>query len=361
MYGTGSLQLGNAWWDGGGQSAKHDAEFRERWRTTLDPAWRLRGRDTPIAWFTGTNDVFFWMPGVVRSYEMAAGAKHLSLLPNFNHAMTPTLDEQTFEWLDVHLKDKPAFDRVTPVELVTRENDLLAQWTFRGPRPAASAEMIVSPGDAGNWSSRYWMTLPVEMRTGPDGAGTCTVRLPTTDLPCYASGTVIDRQGFRYSTPLARVAPEQFAAGAARVPPDYDGCSQWGGFEESQIAYSRLHGHPIPSLAADAHDGKQAAKLNAGKTTLPPILFTAGVAHRLSFFAKAETPVQGIIELVGTFDGKPFAQKREFPITAQWSRQEMDFTPPVALAADLHVTLTVPAATAALVDSFTFRPIMTGK
>jgi dienelactone hydrolase len=48
MFGTGSLQLGNSWWFGGGPNPKYDAAAREHWRTTLDPAFRLATRATPI-------------------------------------------------------------------------------------------------------------------------------------------------------------------------------------------------------------------------------------------------------------------------------------------------------------------------
>ncbi len=67
LYGCGSLQLGNAWWDGVSRNSAvpvGPAE-RERWRTTLDPAWRLPTKTTPIGWVTGTNDAFYSMHRVL--------------------------------------------------------------------------------------------------------------------------------------------------------------------------------------------------------------------------------------------------------------------------------------------------------
>jgi dienelactone hydrolase len=110
LYGTGSLQLGNAWWDGQSRHGRAplSAADRERWRTTLDPAWRLAAKKTPIAWFTGTNDGFYLLPGLMRTYEMTGGPKHLMLLPNWDHALPPEVHEQVYTWLDVYLQDKPA-------------------------------------------------------------------------------------------------------------------------------------------------------------------------------------------------------------------------------------------------------------
>ena len=93
FFGSGNLQMGNNWWEAGGRSTK-DAAFLRRWQATLDPAMRLPHQKTPIGWFTGTNDVFFWMPAVMQTHAMAAGPKHLALLSNWNHALSEPLDNE---------------------------------------------------------------------------------------------------------------------------------------------------------------------------------------------------------------------------------------------------------------------------
>src|SRR5205823_6639696 len=140
---------------------------------TLDPATRLQYTKTPIAWFTGTNDQFYYLPAVVASYHLAAGPKHLSLLPNYKHALTPELDEQVFAWLDVHLRGKPAFLTVKWVETKQREDKKaeLVTWSYEGPRKVARAELICSPGPGwNNWGSRPWVTVAATVKDG-----VCTV------------------------------------------------------------------------------------------------------------------------------------------------------------------------------------------
>jgi dienelactone hydrolase len=350
MYGCGTVQLGNAWWDGRGWDAGRDPAFRERWRTTLDPAFRLPQTPTPIAWFTGTADQFYWLPAVMASHAAAGGPKHLGLLANWQHALTETLDEQVFAWLDVHLKGAPPFLAVTPVEVVPEGGGRVARWKYAGPRRFARAELLVSYGAAGNWTSRYWLTLPAEAR---DVA--CRAALPDAPLPCFVSGTVVDADGFRSSTPLLAVA-----AGKGEALPAYDGCAEWGGFEPAQITYLRRHGFPVPPLRPDAKEGKQAAALPAGPTVLAPIFFTAGVPHRFTCAVKADRPAEITVQLGGDFDGKPQRQEQRFRVGTDWTELSLPFTPPPALVCGLRPTLTLPADTTILLDAVRFTPVAAG-
>ncbi len=138
QYGTGSLQLGNAWWDGDSLNGltPPGPDGRELWRRTLDPAWRLRDCPTPIGWFTGTNDKFYFLPAVVETYQLAAGLKHLALFPNWDHVSPPALEEQLLAWLDIHLQGKPAFLSVSPVTVSNQAGQAIARWTFTGPAPS---------------------------------------------------------------------------------------------------------------------------------------------------------------------------------------------------------------------------------
>jgi len=352
MFGTGSLQLGNRWWDGSGWDNKRDAAFRERWRTSLDPAWRLQKASTPIGWFTGTNDWFYWMPAVMQSYEMASGPKHLSLLPNWDHGLDGEVGEQVFAWLDVHLKGEPAFLRVTPLRLTRVGDEVVAEWSFEGPRKARSAEIILSYGEAGNWTRRYWITLPAELKKGR-----CTSKLPSCDLPYFISGTIVDTNDFRYSTPLLRAPPGEFGAAGHKAMLDYNGCGMWGDFEEKQVRYLEAHSWACPPISRDAKQGNQSAQLKpGGKTVLPPIFFTAGAPQRFSCFLKGANATSVVIELGGNFDGTPVVERKEFPVGTKWGEVSLQFTPPHVLSTDLRATISVPDNVPVLVDAVSFRP-----
>ena len=348
MFGCGRLDLGNFWWDSDGWDHKRDKTFRERWRTTLDPALRLAHQKTPIAWFTGANDQFYWLPSVMASYEQAAGPKHLSLLPNFKHALTEEVDEQVFAWLDVHLKGAPGFVEVSPiVQPKLGDRILHARWTFKSPAPRkiVRAEAAVSYGDPGNWSSRYWQTIPAEIQ-----GDKCFVRLPKGDY--YVFGTVIDKDGFRYSTPIQRIQHDLVVD-----RPQYDGCSDWGGFEESQYTFLKRNGYGTPPTSKDAKEGKQSAALKPGNTLLRPFFFTPGLPHRLSLFAKSKQDVKITMAFSGYFDGKRQAgEKNTFTVGPAWTELTLDFMPPKALTSVLNLDITTPAGSEVLVDALQFRP-----
>lgn len=348
MFGTGNLQVGNSWWDGTGNSSR-DAAQREHWRTTLDPAWRLPRSKTPIAWFTTTNDNFYWLPAVNRSYEMAVAPKHLTMVPNWDHALAPTMDEQVFTWLDIHLRGKPAFLHVSPLKIAKEGDHLVARWTFDGPRRAQAAELMVSYGD-GDWRGRWWVTVPAEMKDGK-----CSARVPVGAWSCHVGGAVVDADGFRSSTPLVRT----LGVNSSEAVPDYNGCGQWGSFEAGHITYLKLHGYPTPAVRPDPKEGKQAAVFKAGKSPLPPIYGTAGVPHRFTCWLKADRPTEVTLSLEARTPGKPVLMQKTVKISADWTEAAVDFLPPRDMVGSVRAIVVVPAGVEALMDAVGFRPAPT--
>ena len=353
MFGCGALELGNQWWDGAGNSAKMTPADRERWKATLDPALRLPDSKTAMGWFSGTNDVFYWMPALMESHARAGGPKHLSLMPNWDHGLPPQIDDQVFGWLDAHLRGKPPFVAVTPLSIVYRKTPV-ARWTFTPVpgRTVKAAELALSFGEAGNWHGRYWMLMPVRIEDTQ-----CEAELPVTGLPFHITGTVIDEQGYRYSTPLLRVDTNQNPWVPRPKTLDYNGAI-WGDFEESSLVIARAFAMRIPPLVTDAHDGAQAAKMPAGRHVLPPIYFTAGVPHRLTCYLKSAAPATVTCMLSGRFDGAVLTLEKTIPVGTEWVPASLDYTPPAALSGSLSVEFTVPKDAEVLLDSVSFRPIM---
>ena len=352
MFGCGSLQLGNSWWFGGGANSKYDAAAREHWRTTLDPAFRLAQRKTPIGWFTGANDHFYWMPALMETHRLAAGPKHLTILPNWNHGLTPTADEQVFAWLDMHLKGAPPFNTVGPLRLVRRGLVARAEWDFAGSRELAGADLILSPGDSGNWVSRHWQTLPAQIN-----GQLCSVELPPSPVPVFIGGAVTDRAGFRYSTPLLRVDADPRHAKAKL---SYDGCSLWGGFEPEGVGYLKASGFWDNSVAintdpAHVKAGSQSAVIK-GKGKFRPVQFTTGVPHRLTAWVKSAADTELKVELAGVFDGKPMKQETTVKAGPAWTEINLSFTPPATLTATLALNLAAPADAVIYLDEVRFLP-----
>jgi len=353
MFGTGNLQLGHAWWDGNGNSAARDAAFREKWRTTLDPGYRLPQSKAAIGWFTGTNDHFYWMPAVMKSYEMAPNAKHLMLMPNWDHGLPPVGDEQVFAWLDIHLQGKPEFLKAEPLTVEKIGNTLSARWSYSGSRKFEKGHLILSYGGPANWEGRAWTTLPADTK-----GRNFRVKLPNTAIPYYISGTVVDSDGYISSTPIVLVEPGKLGVTALTDKPNFDGATVWGDFEADGIAYLKGNGlaRPFPTVVTEAQAGKQAVTLNKGRNSLSGLYFAAGLPHRLTVYMKADKETKIEATLGGTFDGKPLSEKKEFTVGTQWAPQTIDIVAPNPLAGTLSLVLTVPEGVTVSVDSLTFRP-----
>lgn len=351
-FGTGGLQLGCAWFRG-----VPDAATAARWGITLDPAWRLAFAKTPMLWVSATNDNFYWMPALMRSHALAAGPKHLSIAPNWDHA-APGATGLQFDWLDVYLQGKPAFLSVSPITITRDNKGVTAEWTFDGPpaRKAASAELIYSIGAAGNWRCRYWKKQSAEIR-----GNRCMTRLPQSALPYWIGGAVFDADGARHSTPLIPVEVQGAPLYSAKADLSFDGCSEWGSFEPNQIGFLNAQGFPAPKTSPDARDGAQAALLPAGQTTtFARPYFVAGLPHRLSCWMKAEKPVTVSVKLVGQFDNLTRTEEHAVAIGTAWTPVTMDFRTSEAMWTDLQPSVTAPAGVPVLLDSLTFTPIAPG-
>lgn len=363
LYGTGNLQMGNMWWDAYGRSKEFFPLLRQHWRTTLDPAWRLPQCKTPIAWFSGTNDWFFWMPSLMRTYEMAGGPKSLTLVPGWDHALPGEIVDQAFTWLDAHLKAKPGLLELTPLNIVEREGTLWAEWTYRGPRRARTADVMVSWGESGNWHARSWKTLPATLR-----GGTCRVPLPPTSGPFYIAGSVIDTMGYRVSTPLRRINPQIFgvqniADETSEGALSADGAADWGHFEWSDCVYLRRHkwwsaGRLHDALTSDAFAGSKALILQSGNTRLPLLHFSAGRKHQLSFWAKAQIPTPIGVRFNAGFCGEARDVLHWRKVGTEWTRITLEVTPHEDLFYRYNASLVVPPDVEIKVDEFSFLPIV---
>ena len=276
-------------------------------------------------------------------------------MPNWDHGLPPQQDEQVFAWLDSHLKDAPAFLKVTPIHLEKKGRAIMAQWEFSGPRTATSAELILSYGE-GNWPRRAWTTLPATMK---DGA--CAVELPSSTIPFYISGTISDAKGFRYSTSLLKVEPQTFGKKPRANMLPVNGAAMWGGFEEHEIRFLNGLAWAHPPVSNDARTGKQSVALVVGKNNLAPLLFTAGVMHRFSGFVKADKPTKITLEIAGQFDGQPKTVQREYSLSTQWTKITLDFLPPLTTNGSLQATLIAPENAAVVLDDVSFVPVWNEK
>ena len=169
-------------------------------------------------------------------------------------------------------------------------------------------------------------------------------------MPYFVSGTVIDSDSFRYSTPIARINPADHRLHDPKACP-ITMAARNGAASPRQVDYLRLHGLPVPALSKDVKAGEQSAICKAGKTTLPPLLFTTGLTHRFTCYLKADKPAEVVVEVGGRFDGKAVVEQKKVQVGSAWTAVSLDFLPPQALVGGLRTTVTVPKEAVVLVDA----------
>jgi len=343
MFGCGFLDIGNAWWGYPGSKKFPDDEKRNHWLATLDPGPRLAHRKTPYAIFTGTNDMFYWMPSVMKTLETAGGAKHLALFPNWAHGLPPQGDAEVFEWLDVHLQNATPLTTVTPLEAEAVAGKHFQRWTFAGERKIVSADLIVSPGLPGNWLSRYWMTIPATIE-----GNRCIASIDALHGPCMISGNVTDVDGYRSSTPLKQIVTPGSAGDMA-----YNGAGMWGDFEEAGVAWLRGLAMMPTNITSDAHTGTQANTLKAGANKIYPLYFAGGIKHCFSAWLKADQACDITLNFTGAAPGW---ESKIFAIGTDWTPLSADVLTIDEPTASLTAILDVPAERTVILDDVQLSP-----
>ncbi len=136
---------------------------------------------------------------------------------------------------------------------------------------------------------------------------------------------------------------------------DYDGCAEWGGFEEPQMLYLSKGIQRFPGQTRwdtrvvnhQVHDGHYSALVPQGVSDLPPILWASAIPHRFACHLKSDKAVNVKLQ-VGLI-------QKSCQVTAEWREFSLDVTPPDPIHT-VTAKLTVPAGASVFVDTVSFRP-----
>ncbi len=80
-------------------------EQQVEWLSHFDPAHYLSKAHAPTLMFTGTNDMFFWLPLVMKTFEALPVEKRLILEPSINHTIAKgAIIETSAQWFDLFLR-----------------------------------------------------------------------------------------------------------------------------------------------------------------------------------------------------------------------------------------------------------------
>ena len=111
-------------------------------------------------------------------------------------------------------------------------------------------------------------------------------------------------------------------------------------------------------MSSDAHEGKFAAILRSGKTTLPPIQFTTLIKHRVTCWLKATKSTEVTLTLHHTADGKASKVSKTVTAGPKWTEVAVDFYPTDARFSNAHLVAEVTGIGSVLMDAVRRRPIL---
>ncbi len=130
-------------------------EKTEFWLTHWDPSLYLPQAKMPFLWVDGSNDKFFPMNALQKSYRLPSGPRTLCTRLRMVHGNKPVwATEEVYVFADHILKGGPALARITAQG---------RNWaTYESPSEIVKAELNYTK-DSGTWREREWKTIPAAL------------------------------------------------------------------------------------------------------------------------------------------------------------------------------------------------------
>ncbi|MEI6196066.1 MAG: acetylxylan esterase [Verrucomicrobiota bacterium] len=138
---------------------KLDAEQRDRWMSWWDPSVYLGAAKMPMLWVDGSNDHFYYLNAVQRSYRLPPGPRSLCVRLRMPHGQGEGEKPPEIQcFADSILKDG------IPLPTITGQGrEGTNVWaTFIAKVKVTKAELNYTK-DTGNWEKRKWETLPAKL------------------------------------------------------------------------------------------------------------------------------------------------------------------------------------------------------
>lgn len=117
-------------------------EKQAEWLSRYDPQHYVTTAHAPVLMFTGTNDMFFWLPLVLKTYDALPVEKRLRLDPNINHRLTTeSILAEAKPWFDYYLRESGS--QFPNVQMADISEDKCSIKVSAGQRSVKSAQLHV--------------------------------------------------------------------------------------------------------------------------------------------------------------------------------------------------------------------------
>lgn len=147
---------------------------QDTWLKALDPKHRLSSIRANVLMLSGTNDAFFWMPVVLKTYRELPPPKHLIMFPNDNHRH---VDDEIvpMQFFKSILGLAPSFPVPQPPETAIENGGLVLRTHVTSEAALAKVSFVVKrmPRSEFQWmEAPPWDVIPATLK---DGAWVATI------------------------------------------------------------------------------------------------------------------------------------------------------------------------------------------
>ncbi|MCX7706216.1 MAG: hypothetical protein N2115_08200 [bacterium] len=270
----------------------------EIWNKTIDPALRLKFKKVPFLWGIATNDNWFYLPSVIKTYQESIGEKRMAIVPMWEHGFPEEIDEQLFSWFDIYLKQsRKPYNRVSELSIKRNGNRLVAAWGFNGENKVKRAELVISYGKVALW--KYWIhrnyiVLPAKIK-GNTATGEIPVVEPGIEMLVY--GNIIDENEVMISTVPVQIKATDYGIKKPNCSTKFN-LFQWKIFDhKTEINFRRMgftaftfdyetRKNDMPSLKVEP------SKTGKKSQVLLKLHHVPEHSHKLKIWVKAEKPTE---------------------------------------------------------------------
>jgi dienelactone hydrolase len=176
VYGCGFLGENSGWCP---MFKQMGLEKADKWLKMWDPSVYLKNARLPMLWVNGTNDDWYHLDSLWKTYHLPKGKNTLCIrirMPH-GHGGPGENPEEIHAFANTFLKNGVPLAGVTPI---TRKKDQV-QASFSSQTPIAKAELVLTKSK-GPWVDRLWESFPANL----DPAGkTVSAPLPKGVTACY--------------------------------------------------------------------------------------------------------------------------------------------------------------------------------
>lgn len=177
-------------------------EQQDEWLALLDPQHGLGNYQAKVLMLSGTDDVFFWMPGVLATYRAIPTDKRLIMFANENHGYVANVPIP-LAWFRSCLGMAPDWPALTAPTLTLAGAELRLAVAVQGPSPVTTATFLVKrmPRSVFTWgmgdpkrpeTMARWSEIPA-IQT--EGLWIASIPAPAVDEQLVVYANVTDAQG----------------------------------------------------------------------------------------------------------------------------------------------------------------------